>query len=90
MLLTIDTAAHSILRFVIMKHFIISQFALKSCHLLVHQSNDQISRISPCETTKDNVSYIKPLSSKKSNLPLCSYQMIFECYISILSGQGNC
>lgn len=66
-LLTIETAALSILSFVIMEHgFIISQFALKSCHLLVYQSNDQISWISPCETTKENVSYnIKPLSSKK-------------------------
>ena len=45
----------------------ISQFALKSCHLMVYQSNDQIGWISPCETTKENVSYsTKTPSSKKS------------------------
>lgn len=48
--------------------FIISLFVLKSCHLLVYQSNDQGGWNSPCETTKENGSYsIKPLSPEKSN-----------------------
>lgn len=47
--------------------FILAQFALKSCHLLAYQSNDQPSWISPCETTKENVLYnTRPLSSEKS------------------------
>lgn len=52
-----------------MEHgFIISQFVLKSCHLLVYQSNDQGGWNSPYETTKENGSYsIKPLSPEKSN-----------------------
>lgn len=52
-----------------MEHgFIVSQFVLKSCHLLVYQSTDQGSWVSPCETTKENGSYsVKPLSSEKSN-----------------------
>jgi len=67
-ILTVETSVLSILNFLTMEHgFMISQFALKSCHLMVYQSNDQIGWISPCETTKENVSYsTKTPSSKKS------------------------
>lgn len=67
-LLTGETAALSILSFLIMdRGFILAQFALKSCHLLAYQSNDQPSWISPCETTNENVLYnTRPLSSEKS------------------------
>lgn len=59
----------SILTFFIMGHgFIISQFVLKSCHLLVYQSNDQGGWMSPCETTKENgCDGTELLSTKKSN-----------------------
>lgn len=52
-LLTIEAAVLSILTFFIMEHgFIFSQFVLKSCHLLVYQSNDQGGWMSPCENHK--------------------------------------